>query len=250
MKIITELELRDLFREQPFDVYKLEAAVRMTPAAIEFLNERKIKIIDEAGQPTLGSQHRRLAFEACNKPIINKAGKPEELTHIKGSQLVLKTHNRIIFRGKLDSFQAELISLIIEIQRQGNKQIVDELMQILAYLRKMNRADVMDEPLEFIDFNGWSDIDIRERSHHPKQYYGIGHFTPDPSHGPVVANLNLLRTKVRELEIAAISAFVNQETGISARQDITMALNRLSSLIYILMCQYLGGIYGKEDAGK
>jgi ethanolamine utilization cobalamin adenosyltransferase len=250
LRIITELELRDLFREQPFDTYKIEAAVKMTPAAIEFLNERKIKIVNEEGQPTLGSQHRRLVDDSLDKVRYEKAGKPEEFTHIKGSQLVLKTHNRIIFRGKLDTFQAYLISFIIEIQKDGNKQLADELMQILAYLRKMNRADVMDETLEFIDFNGWSDSEVRERSHHPKQYYGIGHFVPDPSQGPVLAGLNMLRAKVRELEISALSAFMNQDSNISTRQDITISLNRLSSLIYIMMCQYLGGIYGQQETAK
>lgn len=256
MKIITELELRKLFKDQPFDSYRIESSVKLTPAATEFLNERKIKIIDETGQPALGSQHRRFLAElpalgACRaKTCGDQTAKTEENTHLRGSVLVLKSHKRIKFRGKLDSLQANLIGLIIDIQKSGNAKLSEELMQLLVYFRRMMRAEVMEEPLEFLDFNGWSETEIRERSHHPREHYGTGHFTPDPSQGPIMAVLNQLRTQIRELEIAAIEAFISDEAEGVERRDIILALNRLSSLVYIMMCQYLGGFYGQNAAEK
>ncbi len=252
MKIITELELRELFKEQPFVSYRLDQSARMTPAAIEFLNERKIMILDGSGQPALGSQHKRVASElsgsgACGaKNCASESIKLEQTTHLKAGVLVLKNHKRIKFRGKLDSIQASLISLIITIEKGGDAKIAEELGVLLAYFRKMMRSDVMDEPLAFLDFNGWSDSEIRERSHHPKKHYGIGHFTPDPAQGPLMAGLNQLRCQIRELEIAGIEAFVPEGTENAERQDIVLALNRLSSVVYIMMCQYLGGIYGQK----
>lgn len=248
--IITEIELRNLYRKHPFDSFQIEKASKLTPAAAEFLNERKIKILNDEGQPAVGSQHRRFmqnssqGIEAEEMPR-QKAPfvKPEEYTHLRGSQLVPKTHCRIKFRGKLDSVQANLICLVIEMKKSEENLLCEELMSLLEYLRKMMRADVMEEPLEFFDFNGWNDTEIRERSHHPDKYYGVKHFTPDPSQGSVMAGLNLLRTQVRELEIAALDAFLDSETKTSSRQDITLALNRLSSLVYIMMCRHLGGIY-------
>lgn len=252
MKIITEIDLRERYKKNPFESYRLERMTRMTPAAAEFLNERKIKIIDETGEPVLGSQHKRVMNETGNdeKNLSGSTEKPEECTHLYGSTLVLKTHERIQFRGKLDSLQADLISLIIEVQKCGCPGVATELNLILAYLRKMMMAEVTQKTLEFIDFNGWKDSEIRERSHNPKKYYGMGHFTPDPSQGPVMAGLNQLRTKVRELEISGIGALLPKETEDLQRRDIILALNRLSSLVYIMMCQYLGGIYGQEEAGN
>jgi ethanolamine utilization cobalamin adenosyltransferase len=256
LKIITELELRELFKQQPFDSYRIEGHFKLTPAATEFLNERKIMILDETGQPALGSQHRRMFAEisgpgACGvKTCGDGDAKPEQSTHLKAGVLVLKTHKRIQFRGKLDSIQANLISLIIDIKKSGEIEIAEELKALLAYFRKMMRADVLDEPLAFLDFNGWNDAEIRERSHHPKKYYGIGHFTPDPDQGPVMAGLNQMRSQIRELEIAGVEAFLIDEATCIERQDIILALNRLSSVVYIMMCQYLGGTYGQDTAGK
>ena len=252
MKIITELELRELFKEQPFESYRLDQSARMTPAATEFLNERKIMILDGAGRPALGSQHRRVASElsgmgACGvKNCAGESIKLEQTTHLKAGVLVLKNHKRIKFRGKLDSIQASLISLIITIEKGGESKVADELGVLLAYFRKMMRADVLDEPLVFLDFNGLRDAEIRERSHHPKKHYGIGHFTPDPAQGALMAGLNQLRCQIRELEIAGIEAFMTEEADCIERQDIILALNRLSSVVYIMMCQYLGGIYDQK----
>lgn len=249
MKIITELELREAYKEHPFDSYQMEKSARMTPAATEFLNGRKIRIISETGETVIGSQHRRTEMEISERDIKKNTVKPEEFTHLHGSKLVLKTNEVIKFRGKLDSLQACLISLIIEVQKKRQLTLAGELEQVLAYLRKMMRAEVLQEPLEFIDFNGWSEGEIRKRSHNPKEYYGIGHFVPDPSQGEIMAGLNQLRTRVRELELVAVGALMGDEKGLP-RKDILLALNRLSSLVYILMCQYLGGVYGQDEVGE
>jgi ethanolamine utilization cobalamin adenosyltransferase len=74
----------------------------------------------------------------------------------------------------------------------------------------------------------------------------VKHFVTDPAQGPIMAWLNLLRTQVRELEIAGIEAFITDVSECPDRRDIVMALNRLSSLVYIMMCGYLGGSYGQE----
>ena len=250
MKIITELELRELFKEHPFESYKIEISSRMTPAATEFLNERKIRVIDETGKPIIGSQHKRVTGDTYQSSNNQNSVKPEEATHLHGSKLVLKTHERIKFRGKLDSLQAYLISLIIETKDNKQPELAQELHQLLIYFRKMMRAEVLEEPLVFIDFNGWSESEIRNRSHHPKEFYGIVHFVPDPSQGPVLAGLNQLRAKVRELELVAVSSLLNSNDDNLSRHDIILALNRLSSLVYIMMCQYLGGIYGQENTEK
>jgi ethanolamine utilization cobalamin adenosyltransferase len=55
--------------------------------------------------------------------------------------------------------------------------------------------------------------------------------------GILSSKLNLIRTKTRSAEIAAISAF-RDSNGKFIRTDIIEALNRLSSLFYILMDKY------------
>jgi len=248
VKIITELDLREIYKKHPFESYQIELHSKMTPAATEFLNERKIRIIDETGKPNIGSQHKRVIGDTYKSSNNYNSAKPEEATHLQGNKLVLKTHERIRFRGKLDSLEAYLISLIIEVKKDGQLELSQELYQLLKYFGKMMRSEVLDIPLEFIDFNGWSEKEIKNRSHHPEEFYGIKHFKPDPSHGATLAGLNQLRTKVRELEIAAVSTFLNCDADNPTRHDIILSLNRLSSLVYVLMCQYLGGIYEHKKA--
>jgi len=59
--------------------------------------------------------------------------------------------------------------------------------------------------------------------------------------GAVCVALNLLRTRVRETELAAARAF-ETESGFS-RRDLIQGLNRLSSCVYILLCRRLSGYY-------
>ena len=57
---------------------------------------------------------------------------------------------------------------------------------------------------------------------------------PQPADSPAILQLNRLRTQIRETELAAAAAFGRD------REDILRALNRLSSLVYILMLQCKG----------
>ena len=55
---------------------------------------------------------------------------------------------------------------------------------------------------------------------------------PAPANG--VARLNLLRTVIREAEVAGAQAFIDKDFSVS-RGDVLQALNRLSSAVYVLM---------------
>lgn len=57
--------------------------------------------------------------------------------------------------------------------------------------------------------------------------------------GVAAACLNNLRAKIREVELYAARAF--DSSGGCERPDIILALNRLSSLFYILVCKLRGG---------
>ena len=85
--------------------------------------------------------------------------------------------------------------------------------------------------------------DIKKHSHNPNEFYGINHFLPSASMGIVMAQLNLLRTEIREVEIYAMKAFRNGSSV--KRLDIIEILNRMSSAVYVLMCRFKSGYYKK-----
>lgn len=259
MKVVTEIELREVYKNHPFKTYRLNQGERLTPAASQFLSERLIKVINgdvftERNDlvNTLDNKKKRIDLKKIQMPkkgyiclpsgkLVDK--KPEYYTHLKGNILVPKNHPRIKLRGTLDLTEANLICCINQIKFYGYNEMGDDLVIVLEYLQKMMRAEVLGEELPFIEFKGWTDDQIREYSHYPDKYFGVKHILPSAKYGQIFANINQIRTMIRQLELAAVEAFYNEEEDTCERLDIIMALNRLSSLIYIMTCKFLGGQY-------
>ena len=156
-------------------------------------------------------------------------GKPEHMTHLNAQVLVPKTHPRIAFRGKLDSLEAELL-----LCAQDFPGLQKELGEVLELARRIIRCDVLEEPLPDGKLCGLNEEELRKRSHFPQDYYGQPHFMPDVRDSREVLRLNRLRCAVREAELAASAAFITPE-GSAQRPDILRAMNRMSSMVYLLM---------------
>ena len=203
-------------------VYYLGKGDQLTSTARDFLRRERIEILP-------GSQARPERYRLLSGGYAEE--KPEHMTHLDGEVLVPKTHPRIRFRGKMDTLEAELILC----QRiPGAPE--GALGEILTLARKILRCDVLDEPLIWDTLCGLSEQEQRERSHMPQDYYGQPHFMPQASDGSVIAGLNRARCFAREAELAAVEAFSDRE-GNLLREDIPKALNRMSSMLYLLMIQ-------------
>lgn len=203
-------------------VYYLGKGDQLTSTARDFLRRERIEILP-------GSQARPERYRLLSGGYAEE--KPEHMTHLNGEVLVLKTHPRIRFRGKMDTLEAELILCqLVPGAPEG------ALGEILDLSRKILRCDVLEEPLRQDTLCGLTQDEQRGRSHMPQDYYGQPHFMPQASDGPVIAGLNRARCFAREAELAAVEAFSNRE-GNLLREDIPKALNRMSSMLYLLMIQ-------------
>ena len=164
--------------------------------------------------------------------------KPEHMTHLNGDFLVVKDHPRIIFRGKLDTLEAELI-----LCQLTDRSLEAPVGEILELARRIIRCEVLDEPLQWDRLCGLTEDEQRKRSHFPQDYYGQPHFMPSAADGAAIARLNRARCAAREAELAAVTAFRDRE-GNPTRVDILRAMNRMSSMLYLLMIQK------RADAGR
>ena len=99
---------------------------------------------------------------------------------------------------------------------------------------------MLEEPVPAVSFGGMTPEQLREHSHYPQKYYDTPHFMPDFTMPQTMLSLNRLRTVVRRTELAAYRAF-RTEDGAVTRDDIILALNRLSSYLWILMIQLKAG---------
>lgn len=209
-------------------VFFLNTGDSLTPSARDYLRRERIEIrpaeeakIDEYRLPGGG--------------ILKE--KPEHYTHLRGNILVPKHHPVIAFRGAMDTLQAELLLA----QQAAPEALRKEIGQILGLARSILRWEVMEEPASADKLCGLTQQEQRERSHRPQEFYGQPHFMPECTDSPALLQLNRARCAARAAELAAVRAFLGPE-GDCTRQDLLQALNRMSSMLYILMIRLKAGM--------
>ena len=210
---------------------------KLTPGARDWLAAHKIQAVFPAGREDpaapASAKYRTLFGATLNE-------KPEHMTHLKGNILVRKDHPRIAFRGMIDALEGEL--MLAQQASHEYPALVKELGEALALVRRLIRCDVLDEPVGELRLCGYDAGQLREYSHYPDKHLGQPHFLPAYTDGPALLAVNKVRTLVRQTELSAYAAFKDVEGNVT-RGDIILALNRLSSLMWIMMIKLKAGQY-------
>ena len=202
-------------------VFYLGKGDTLTPGARDFLSRERIAILDaESAKPEY--------YRLMNGGVLSE--KPEQMTHLNGNILVLKTHPRIRFRGAVDTLEAELLWCALH----AHGKLRPDLEEILNLARMLIRCDVMNEKVPEGKLCGLTEDEQRSHSHRPQDYYGQANFMPEVSDGEIILRLNKCRCAARAAELAATAAFTDED-GNALRPDVLRALNRMSSMLYILM---------------
>lgn len=243
MRLISEEELKEKLKDQKPAVYYIPEGRILSPAAKDYLNRQLISVELEKNrprQPAKGQGYRDYVTGAHYEK------KPEFMTHMYGNLLVRKDAAIIRYRGKLDHLQAEIITAQTVIETSSKKKkVIEELDELLGVSRELMRCELMQESVKIEKILGLTKDELREHSHHSDQYYHVNVMElPDRTKGMEYAWLNLLRTSVRETELAAVEAFFQDDTN--KRTDIIEVLNRMSSAVHIMMCKWVGGLYKEE----
>ena len=216
MRYITERELRDQFASGVPEQYTVPAGCMLTPAARQYLLD--LKLYRHPAPP-----------RAVAMPAQRAMGqKPEHMTNLNAREMVCKNHPRILFRGKLDTLESEIIVLQASTRRENRASLQDALDLVRAVLA----AEVKETPLMTWTLGGMTPDEVHRCSHHPEEFGFSGHILPAAEHGLYAAQLNRLRTLTRETELAAMQAF--WDGARVTREDLLLALNRLSSYFYVL----------------
>ena len=207
-------------------VFYLGKGDTLTPGARDWLSRERIQI--------LGADLAKPAgYRLLNGAVLDQ--KPEQMTHLNSNVLVMKTHPRIRLRGAVDTLEAELLLAQLKCTKWRK-----ELGEILNLSRMLIRCDVMEEPVTEGKLCGLTMEQLRQHSHRPQDFYGQAHFMPEAADGETVLILNRCRCAARAAELAAADAFAD-ENGNCTREDMLRAMNRMSSMLYILMIREKGG---------
>ena len=203
----------------------------LTPSARDWLRAQRIEI-----RPASEAKISEYALPDGD----TTADKPEHMTHLRGNHLVPKSSEIIAFRGAIDTLQAEVLLAQLMVAPRIRKQ----LEEILTLARNIIRWEVMEEPATVDTLCSLTPEQLRSHSHFPQIYYGQPHFMPSWSDGPGLLQVNRVRCAARSAELAAARAFCTGDR--CTRPDILLLLNRMSSMLYILMIQMKakGGRYG------
>ncbi len=213
---------------------------KLTPGARDWLAAHKVQAVYPQGREE-GDTPSPAKYRTLFGAVLQE--KPEHMTHLKGNLLVPKDHPRIAFRGMIDALEAEI--LLTQQAAADYPQLVSELEEVLGFVRNFIRCDVLDEPLKDLRLCGYDARQLREYSHYPDKYLGQPHFLPARTDSPALLAVNRLRTLVRQTELSAYAAFRDAD-GAVTRGDIILGLNRLSSLMWILMIKLKGGQYERH----
>lgn len=220
--LYTEQNVRDNVRNREGKrVFFLGKGDQLTSGARDYLRKERIEILP-------AEEARPESYRLLGGGFVTE--KPEHMTHLNGDVLVHKTHPRIAFRGAMDTLETELMlcQLVVE------PDIRKDLGEILALARRLIRCDVLDEPVPEEKLCGLTEAEQRSRSHRPQDFYGQPHFMPEYADGAAMLQVNRARCAARDAELKAVAAFSDRE-GNPTRVDILRALNRMSSMLYILM---------------
>ena len=202
-------------------VFYLGKGDQLTSDAREYLARERIEIL-----PAEKAKPER--YKLLNGGYLEE--KPEHMTHLNAQVLVEKTHPRIRFRGKIDSLEAELLLCV----GLAEGEQAEHLTEILDFVRLLIRCDVLEEKVAQETLCGLTMDQLRSRSHRPQDYYGQPHFMPSGQDIKLLLQVNRARCMAREAELAAVAAFSDRE-GNPTRLDILQAMNRVSSMLYLIM---------------
>ncbi|NCB62502.1 MAG: ATP-binding protein [Clostridia bacterium] len=220
----------------------------LTPSARSWLREHRVEVVFPQGEVQPAGGDAGIAPTPKYQTLFGAhlSEKPEHMTHLKGNTLVFKDHPRIAFRGFIDLLEAEITLCQQVCAREGYRCVAEELEEVLSFVRRFIRFDVLDEAVGDVKLCGYGPDELREYSHYPERHFGQPHFMVHYTDSPAILAVNKVRAVVRQTELAAYRAF-KDENGAVTREDIILGLNRLSSLMWIIMIQLKAGKYERRN---
>jgi len=205
--VLTEIELRDrVKREGHIDAITVDPNTLITPAAAQYARNKV----------------SRLFMETQTKVFPKNSSKVKKNRSIS-LILIIKTlfRNSSSHQVKRDArfTSGSYYQGSSDCQGGRDDETSCDLEQLLAYTRQLLRNELTGEEIPELKLFGLSEEEIHEYSHHPFKKIGVNHLIPSHHMGQIIAELNYLRTVVRQVELAACDVYMNND-GTVEREDI------------------------------
>ncbi|RXM68397.1 cobalamin adenosyltransferase [Clostridium tetani] len=214
VKFITEECLRDLYKKEPFNTYRLQQGQRLTPGAAQYLSDKRITIKD--GSKTTKEVEKEVKKVAENSNInLNKMVclklKSMEATFLVASSEILKED--VILAQNI----VNLGKKISNIRNVINKKAILEPIYLkeCCKMNPLNFTAELDDCFEITEFH----MQLKKSSS--------------------ILKVHALRCELRELQFEIIDMYKSDDDSLKNKiiDNVNLIINSLSQLI----CLAVGG---------
>lgn len=230
IKFITEKYLRDVYREEPFEIYTLKQGQRLTPGAAEYLSDKRIKITRE---DTESSIVNKKVSQNKETQIIQETPK-EVVKEVKSSSFNL--NKRLSY--KLKSIEAAFLITSSEILKEDIiiSQHIISLKRKISNVRNVIDGNGILEPIYCKECTGMDSLNFRDDL---DDCFEITEFHMQLEKSNAILKMNALRCLLRELEFEIIDTYQSDDENLKNRimGNVNSIINSLSQLI----CLAVGG---------
>jgi len=212
MKFITEEELRDIYRREPFTTYMLEEGARLTPGARQFLSDRGISMSDGMPAPAKGAA----------KPVrMNDREKKKLGCMMKSAEAMFLMVGEELLRG-----DQNLAQDVIDLGKQftavknafSGSGTADSLCcRECTGINEKNFSDELDDCFEITDVH----IQLKK--------------------GRDAVLLHRLRCSLRELEAGILEMSEGRTEESGAIGELVGKLNQIVNTLSQMICSVVGG---------
>ena len=216
MKFITEEDLRDLYKRQPFTNYDLQPGERLTPGARQFLVDRGIDMYDR-NDPLTGKKESAVKTEEPDPAPLGERKKKKFCSRVKSLQaLFLLTAEELLQRDVCMAQQ------------------VTELYRQFSHFGKVPEGTCSAGNLTC---NACSGINSDNFAENLGDCFEITEFHMQMEKGREMLLLARLRSELEELELD-LEDFLEDE---GLRGQVAGALNQIINTLSQMICGALGG---------
>lgn len=224
MKFITEMELRDLYKTEPFTNYVLEVDTKITPGARQFLADRRV---------TLGQAQ-------CSEGIKANIDESKQIVQGQENWCILR------LRRRMECLESIFLLIAAELLHSGDGTLSEEVMALRKCFQDVQKAERDKIAPDNHQFGKWSEEVIKKRSEDLEKSVEINEFHVKLKNGKEIALLNHLRASLREVEPALLEAYWRKEKQDCSRQDLIDTVNLIINILGIIIWKGLGGEKWKQ----
>lgn len=229
MKFITEEYLRDLYRKEPFNTYKLQQGQRLTPGAAQYLSDKRIEINDKALKVK-----KKVPQSNQNEDKHTESKQAETAKQVRNIDLNLK--RKLYY--KLKSIEAVFLVTSSEILREDIflAQNIINLGKKISNIRNVVNGK---GTLETINCKECSGMNSSNFITELDDCFEITEFHIQLKKGNVILKMHTLRCALQELQFEIIETYNNDDDDLKNRiiENVNSIINSLSQLI----CSAVGG---------